>query len=318
MSIHNMHISKRGQKEPELDLDLFDVMAYLDDRGIDYANAGSKNVSVGWIGISCVYCGDHSTHLGINLETKQFSCFKCGTKGNAVKLVAELDRSSFSRAKETINKFISADLSYLVRRVRTHSHITMFPGNTSDNFLPIHDKFIKSRRYDRDFLQRKYDIMAVGPTCDDWKFRIIIPVYLNGEIVTYLGRDVTGKAEIPYKNAPVERSIIQAKHTLYNIDSVKDTAIIVEGVLDAWRIGNFAIPTFGTQYSTEQLRLLNDKRLKKIFVLYDSDAISEAEKLAYDVSAICSSVEIVELSEGDPDSLSEDEAWQLRRDLLGG
>jgi DNA primase len=123
--------------------------------------------------------------------------------------------------------------------------------------LPIHEKFLTKRRYDFEKIQRKYDLLGVGPTLDDWKFRLIIPVYMNHQLVTYVGRDTTGKSEIPYRNAPIEKSIIQSKHCLYNLDTVKDTVIVVEGILDCWRIGSSAVATFGTQVTREQILLLN-------------------------------------------------------------
>jgi len=300
----------------DLDIELFDIIDYLEDRGVDYNTAGSRNVSVGWIGLSCPFCGDRSTHLGVNLESKMFSCFRCGKKGSSISLVQALDNCSFHKAKAVVDQFITRDFSSYKRKERIHASATKLPSNTSENFLPVHDKFISSRRYDREFLQRKYDILAVGPTCDDWKFRIIIPVYYNHELVTYVGRDCTGKLEVPYKNCPQEQCILQAKHTLYNLDSIQDEVILVEGILDAWRIGTKAVATFGTQVTDEQIALLARKQIKKAFVLFDSDASDKADKLAHSISSVVPSVDVITLSDGDPDSLTEDEVWELKRELF--
>ncbi len=300
----------------EIDLELFDIIEYLDDRGIDYSTSGHKNVSAGWIGLSCPFCGDKSTHLGVNLESKKFSCFRCGKKGGAVALVQQLDDCSYSKAARTVSTFVTRDFSHIIRKERTHASVTMLPRNTSNSFLPIHDKFLAKRRYERAFLERKYDIMAVGPTCDDWKFRIVIPVYLNHELVTYVARDTTGKLEVPYKNCPIELCVTQAKHTLYGIDDIKDEIILVEGILDAWRIGTKAVATFGTQVTDEQISLLGSKNIKKAFVLFDADATDKADKLAYSISSVVSQVEVVQLHTGDPDNMTEDEVWELKRDLF--
>lgn len=299
----------------DLDLDLFDVIAFLDDRGVDYQMAGAKNISSGWIGLSCPFCQDHSTHLGVNLDSKMYSCFRCGAKGAVVKLIQALDNCSYHRAVDTVLKFTSSDFSYLIRKERIRAEKTIFPAGTTDNFLGIHQKFISKRRYDLEALQHKYDIYAVGPTLDDWKFRIVIPVYLNNELMTYVGRDTTGKLEVPYKNAPTEKSIRPAKDCLYNLDSVKDTAIVVEGILDCWRIGNCAVATFGTQYSHEQLHLLAQKKLKRAIILFDADAIDKAHVLAHAVSSVVREVQVIELATGDPDNFTADEAWELKREL---
>lgn len=299
--------------DTEIDLDLFDPMAYLDARGVDYTSSGSKNVSTGWIGTTCRWCGDRTNHLGINLTSKKISCFKCGKKGNVLTLVMAVDNCSFNTAKRTVLEFSTVDFAYLVRKERLHAQNTLFPTGIQDKFLPMQDQFLLKRRYDREFLQKKYDIMPMGPTLDDWKFRIIIPVYEKHQLVTYVGRDVTGKLEIPYKNAPIEKSVIQAKHSLYNFDSIRDTAIVVEGIMDVWRIGNGAVCSFGTQYTKEQILKLVG--LKRIFVLYDADAPAEADRLSFDLTAVCRNVEVILLDEGDPDNLHEDDVWALRREL---
>lgn len=316
----SIHVSKRGKKEPEFDTDLFDVVAFLEERGIDYSTAGSKNVSAGWIGTSCIFCGDHSNHLGINLSTNIGSCFKCGIKVNPLKLIQEVDSCSFTRAKQTITQFILKDFSHLVPKVRSNAEKTMFPPGTSDTYLPIHSKYLLSRRYDIQFLERKYDLRYTGPGCNDWRFRVVIPVYLNGEIVTYVARDCTDKAEIKYKNAPIEQSILQAKHSLYGLDEIKEggNAILVEGILDKWRVGSGCVATFGTQMTQEQVLLLGRKKINCVTMLFDQDANAKAEALAYSISSVVKRVECIFLEEGDPDSLDEDTVWELRREIFQG
>lgn len=302
----------------EVDLTFFDIRAYLDDRGINWSTEG-KNISNGWIGLNCPFCNDHSNHMGINLQSLTVSCWKCGKRGNVLTLVMNIDQCSFNRAKLIIPKFTLTEFSHLIKPIRTPADHTIFPGGTSEILLPIHRNYLKKRGYDPDEIQRKYDILGVGPTLDNWKFRIIIPVYLHGELVTYLGKDTTGLQEIPYKNAPVEKSIVQCKHTLYGIDQVRDTAIIVEGVFDAWRIGQGAVPCFGTQYTIDQLLLL--KNVKRVFVLFDGkkeddgEAIKFAHRMANDLTAIVPEVEVLELDEGDPDTMTADEVWELRREI---
>jgi DNA primase len=89
--------------------------------------------------------------------------------------------------------------------------------------------------------------------------------------------------------------------------------VIVEGIFDAWRIGSGAVATFGTRYTHEQLLLL--RGMKRAFILYDADAIPIAHKLAHDLSSIVTQIEVLELSEGDPDNLKEDDVRALRKDL---
>jgi DNA primase len=304
-------------KTSDIDLDMISAVDFLEDRGVDYMTAGNKNISAGWIGLSCPWCGDHSTHLGISLETNLVSCFRCGKKGSVIHLIQQIDSCSMSKAESTALKFVSTDFSHLIKKERKHAETTLYPTGTGDTFLPIHDNFLARRRYDRKFIQQRYDILAVGPTCDDWKFRIIIPIFLDGELVSYVGRDCTDKADIKYKNVPAERCTRQVKDCVYGIDTLKQggVGIIVEGVFDAWRLGKYALPTFGTQYTTNQLALVARKKLSKLYVCFDQDAHTKGDELAHTVSSVCNDVELILLDEGDPDDLTEDEVWELRREL---
>jgi DNA primase len=144
--------------------------------------------------------------------------------------------------------------------------------------------------------------------------RIIIPVTMNNRILSWVGRDVTGKANIPYKNSPDYMCIKDPKTCLYNMDNViQEKAVIVEGIFDAWRIGDGAIATFGTKYTHEQL--LYCKNLKRVFVLYDADAKHLVDKLAASLSSLVKEVKIISLSEGDPDNLTDDDVRSLRKEI---
>jgi DNA primase len=287
----------------------FDILQFLQDRNVSYSYSGN-NVSSGWIGINCVFCIDQSNHLGINLRSKAFSCFKCAEKGSAVKLVQEIDGVDFRIAKSIMEGY--TDGAFIPREKHYQSKV-IFPSGTTKNFTDKHLNFIERRRFaPRDVIEQ-YDLYATGPV-GDYKHRILIPVLHKGRIVSFVGRDITNQSEIPYKNSSEQFSIKDPKQCLYNIDSVvQSKAVIVEGIFDAWRIGDGAVATFGTKYTREQLRLL--KGLKQVFVMFDSDAVSVAHKLAYDLSAIIPQVEVLELLEGDPDNLTEDDVRALRRDL---
>jgi len=288
----------------------FDVLSYLQSRHIPYKTSG-KNISAGWVGINCLFCIDGSNHLGINLTAKTFSCFRCGETGNAIKLIQTIEGISSVKAAFEVMEQYNGEI-FTPKKTHYRSKL-IFPIGTSKNFYANQMSFLEKRRFDPDSAIKKFDLYSVGPI-GDFKHRLIFPIYINNRVVAYVGRDVTGQAEIPYKNSPEELSIKPVKSCLYNIDSVyRNTAIIVEGIFDAWRLGDGAIATFGTQYTHEQIRLL--KGMKRIFVMYDADASEQANKLAHDASAIVPNVEILTLSEGDPDNLSERDVFALRKDL---
>ena len=289
----------------------FDICKFLDDRSIQYFYSGN-NTSSGWISTNCIFCIDQSNHLGINLKSKSFSCFKCAEKGNAVKLIQTVDGVNVKEAFKVMEDYTNG---FFVPREKHYQSKVQFPIGTSKDFSGKAIQFLEDRGYDPQTVIKEYGLYNTGPM-GDYKHRIIIPVFHKKRIVSFVGRDITGQAATPYKNSSDQYSIKEVKNCLYNLDSViRDRVVIVEGILDAWRIGDGAVATFGVKYTHEQLRLL--KGIKQAFILYDGEpeAIRQAYKLAYDLSPIVPQIEVLELSEGDPDNMSDADVRALRKDL---
>ena len=287
----------------------FDIISYLNSRNIPFSTSGD-NVSSGWIGTNCLFCLDHANHLGINLRTKGFSCFKCAETGSAIKLIQTIDGVTVAQAFKIMEQFGGG--TYVPKEKHYQSKVVL-PVGASKNFYDQHIAFLHKRRYTEEVI-KQYDLYATGPVGGQYKHRIIIPVFMNKRMMSFVARDVTGQSANPYWNSSPEYSIKDVKQLLYNMDRVlRTTVVIVEGVFDAWRIGDGAVATFGTQYTHQQLLLL--RGMKRAFILYDSDAISKAHSLAFDLSSIVPKVEVLELSEGDPDNLSDDDVRALRKDL---
>lgn len=295
-----------------MNLSTFDICQYLENRNISYSDKG-KNIASGWIGTTCVFCDDQSTHLGINLQSNAYNCLKCGEKGNILHLIQEIDQVPIPKAIQIFYQFQGTTLSYLDEPIHHQppSQIQL-PKGASKNFAGVFTNYLLGRKFNPSQIIRDYDLYCCH-TIGDFKFRLIIPVYFNDQCVTFTSRDVTNKAIIPYCHCPIEKSIIPIKETLYNIDSVKDKAVVVEGVTDVWRLGEGCVATFGTKYTKEQLVLLSS--VKKIYILYDSDAKEQSEKLGNDLSCFINEVEILYLDEGDPANMDQFEALKLMKYL---
>jgi hypothetical protein len=290
---------------------MFDTKAYLDDRGINYKSEG-KNISSGWIGINCPFCGDQSNHLGIK-ETG-FNCWRCGTKGNIVKLIQEIDSCNYYQACDTIRLFESALFPDLKSDIRKRLGDKILPAESSKTFPEIHSDYLQNRGFNPSFLIEKYNLYACY-NLGNYKFRVIIPIIEDGSVVNFTALAVSG--QIPkYIHCNNQQAIIPMKECLYNIESVKDIALIVEGVTDVWRMGDGCVATMGTEYTTEQVKLLVDKGVKKAHVMFDSEdfAIKKARKLANSLSVFMDS-ETIELETGDPGDFTDQQALELREEI---
>jgi DNA primase len=302
----------------------FDVEAYLADKGVKVKKRG-KDVGSGWIGIPCPFpqCSDTQSHCGIHIKTQVFKCWICGEKGHAVRLIEMLEDCSWPEAMDIARRFPLDPFAI------SHKDDRVAPrGDRIQCYLPeeivavwpeIHLDYLKSRRFDPDHLITKYQLKAVY-NVGDYRFRIIAPVFLNQKMVSFVAADVlrNDSARIPYLNCSKEKSIIPINHCFYNLDSVKGgQAIIVEGITDVWRLGDGAIASFTSNYSSEQILLLARKKIQKAFVLYDPDAIDKATRLCDQLSGIISIVELIRLSGGDPADMTDQEVKYMRKDLLG-
>ena len=85
-------------------------------------------------------------------------------------------------------------------------------------------------------------------------------------------------------------------------------------------MGDLSVATFGIKFTQSQINLLIQKKLHRIFIMFDGDekAINQAYKLAGELSPFVPQVEVLELPEGsDPGGFSVQEAKNINEDLFG-
>ena len=293
----------------------FDITGFLSSKGIHYQTEG-KNISAGWLGTRCPFCQDSSNHLGINLQSFNFSCFRCGSTGSILKFVAAIEGSSWSQVKQIVAEFSSQEFKThkrLDQEPTRHFKAPTIPAGLS----AMAKRYLRvTRNFPYKMLERKYHIGNFSPE-SLYRFRIYIPVYFNGQLVTFTTRSYNDKVTPKYLHCPKRTSSLFAKETLYNLDNAKDgTAIVVEGPIDAWRIGDGAVATFGVIYTQKQIKLLRE-RFKRVFIMYDADAQEQAWKLAEALSTFNMEVNVVTLKIGDPGSMTATEAREIRREIFG-
>lgn len=322
-------------------LALFDVKGYLEDKGIPYATSG-ENISPGWIGIDCPSCHDTKNHFGINLRNKLFSCWRCGSRGNPFTLVRLLEDTQDSRViQEIIKKYyggaeVLPDLEYPDELQLPKEFIFMedwlrISKEAQDkNWALSHEQwaaahitaYLQVRGYPVEETIKKYKLMWTG-ILGKWSFRMIIPVFMNGHMVNFAGRAVSGQ-EPKYKNCPNARAPMPINDTIYGYDEIQEgeTLVLVEGPLDRWRLGKGSYATWGLTLTNAQANLLYHKKPKKLVFLYDADVREDREKLTVIDKSIAKiwycPVEVFIMDSGDPDSLRDIQARELMEKLLHG
>jgi len=277
--------------------------------------------------INCPFCTKRDTkyHCGIFRDMKSFHCFRCGKSGTLFLLLQQITGMSFHEYKAIIkgDKNVEADLTTKdkVREIFSRK-ITVEKPKTKPvklplselitkkivNEYPVLQQFLAQRRINIETCE-DYGARFTGYT-GDYPYRLIIPIANeHGQIVTWQGRDVTGKAKRKYQTAHG----VAINQFLYWTDSVfGDDIYIVEGVFDAWRLNWSAVCCFGKSLSKRQKHLLLDASVKRYIIAYDGDAKKEAMKTGQEMACLRNGIGVLDIPEGeDPDSLGIDKMNEL-------
>ena len=322
-----------------IDVSLVNIKDYLRSRNIPFWTEG-KNVKDGWVNIQCPFCDDRSNHLGIS-PTGGINCWRCPTTGTIIKLVMKLEGVNLPIAVERLRNFLGVpDAVERLQNFKTYQNIDknfegVLPMNKAprtQNFKSVNDIFsaekishelypayadyLTSRKFDPYYLQTKYKLHS-GGSIGKYKNRIIIPFFLHGKMITFTSRDITNRSSVPYLHLPEIEVGTSPKLEIYNIDSCKDTIIVVEGPIDVWRIGDGCGATSGIKFTHKQVLILS--QFKRVFILYDAEeeAQTQALRLANNLSMKVPHVENISLSEGDPGELNEEDVKHLRKEIFG-
>jgi DNA primase len=298
----------------------FDIEEYLQDRNITYTTSG-KNTTRGWINIQCPFCLDHSNHLGINTSSRAFNCWICGESGYITDLIQEIDGCSKKEAlyvvdKQFQNKKQSVKKEIASIRPSNRKKSIVLPKESTSQILEAHKRYLERRNFDPEYLVKRYGIRFCGPV-GKYKYRVIVPVYYEGQIVNFVARDITDKAEIRYRGGPDEEAAIPLKDLLYNFDMVGRRAILVEGVFDAWRFDRDCVASLGTALTKKQLNDL--ATFDRLIIVFDGGALDKAKWVKRQLNPFVPEIEVIQLKEDlDPCDLTRQEALEIRKEFLDG
>ena len=296
----------------KLAIDTIDIRDLLEELHIDYSESG-KNVSHDWIGVQCPFCDDHSDHLGINLDSKVCSCFKCGKTTNVISYLAT-KLNNFNKAISLIESAIPRELKQRIKEeYKSNVDEVRLPSDARKGLSPEHKAYLKSRRFNPDLLTARFNLHSTGPN-GFWKNRIIIPIVKHYQLVTFTSCSIEKETESRYIHLSNEKSIIHVKQLLFGSEYTNGyNIVVVEGLFDAWRFGSMGIPLWGVKFTDKQVQLLSKYQSIKIVGDGDKDGWNLNRKLS-SALAPYSDVRYFDLQEGlDPDKLSKEEIQHIKR-----
>jgi len=279
-----------------------------------------KNVSVDSVNVRCPFCDDHSNHCGIFTNTVRFHCWRCHTTGSFGYLLSRLTTFSEDECERIVRDFDTTFGESTVDQIRNIfdreeeakeqtkiAEIDLpryFEKITPDIDFPLLYRYLERRRVSLEtIIGAKCGICRVGKYMN----RMIIPVFFEEKVVAFQAADLTGTAEIKYQT-----SNAKINSFLYNYDNIERRAIIVEGILDAWRVGKEAVASFGTHLTERQKQLILDKELDELVMCWDGAAYWYSREVIKFFEPFISVVKVIKIPDGeDPDSFGRDRIFKF-------
>lgn len=302
---------------------MFDALKFYQDNSIQYISSGHKHARPGWVQIKCPFCTGHEGwHLGYCInESDSFAgkyvCYRCGSH-SVVEVIRELISCTWNRATSIKRQYTSALIrSYVLdEQIDNKNKYIKLPIGTKE-MTEVHISYLERRKFDPDKLKSLWNLKGTGPI-GSYSHRIILPIYYQGVLVSYQGRDITGLCDDydKYKACSKRNEIIHHKETLYGLDDAKkESVLVVEGAADVWRMGKGCVATFGIKFTMSQALLLS--QFDKVYILFDKE--EQAQKQAHKLEALLNmntEAYVLEYDESDdPGSMKQEDADYLMRYL---
>lgn len=253
---------------------IFDWATFIREQHIPYVTSG-PNVKRGEWNVHCPFCGsaDPSMHLGMQLETGWWSCWRNRAQHSGkspVRLIMALLRVPYARAREIAGLgegYIDPEgFDALAARLLTREGATGRPAEVrrrrldmDPSFRPIGPRGSTRRLYEYLRDERGFDGQSaagqdVDVVCElyglrggtgDFNSRVVLPYVMDGELVTWTGRAV-GESFMRYRDLDIKHSILAPKETLFNHDAMLDpfarVLLVLEGPMDALKADFYGEP----------------------------------------------------------------------------
>lgn len=281
----------------------------LRQHGVPFKTEGDHHCRPGWLQTQCPYCGKGSGkyHLGYHLAYGYFNCYRCGPHG-VTQTLAELAGVT---AKEAFKLKGGIDFAVMTRR---EQHVGKYtPPPRVDVLLRPHLRYLIERGFDLPEVTRLWRVQGIGNYGNGLSWRLFIPVYFQGAVVSYTTRAVRGQ-EPRYKSAPSGCEAVPLHSILYGEDYATHTIIVHEGPLDVWATGPGAVATCGLSYSRAQVHRMAKYPRRGVCFDATPDAQQRARRLVRELTPFPGETFLIRLETGkDAASICKEERDELRR-----
>lgn len=240
--------------DPEIGelLESIDMESYLDREGVDYKiTHGSSGTQINVK--ECPVCGNSSWKVYLNAETGVGNCFAGdhppGENFSKWRFIKALTGIENGRDVYDHIRQVAREMGWRARRTTSAAVVLekpdlVIPESYSIPIAGKNLKYLSDRNIDIDtasFFNLRYCHKGVfwyrDSSDDKFKFqtydkRIIIPIFdLNGELVSFQGRDVTGNSKRKYLFPPGYSSTGKYLYNAHNVVGLEHV-VVGEGAFD--------------------------------------------------------------------------------------
>jgi DNA primase len=225
----------------------------------------------------CPFCHHHKKKLQINLETQQWHCWVCDSKGKKIQNLLKKLQVDVVKLRKVYE--IYGD-DYIVSNSYEEEEIELrLPSEFKSVLIapkginPLYKKilhYLKVRKITKNDIIR-YNIGY----CDKGLYagRVIIPSYNSDNKLNYfIARSVFDDEPYKYKNPPVSKNVIMFENQI----NWNEPITLCEGAFDALSVKRNAIPILGKFIPKRLMDSIYQRGVKKINILLDLDAQDQA------------------------------------------
>ena len=226
----------------------------------------------------CPFCHHHKKKLQINLETQQWHCWVCDSKGRKIQTLLKRLHVDSKRIKKVYE--IYGD-DYIVSSTTTDEEkVELRLPSEFKSLLkkpkglnPLYKKVVQ---YAKDRGITKEDIIRYNiGFCDSGIYtnRIIIPSYdVDGRLNYFIARSVFTEERFKYKNPPISKNVTIFENQI----NWNKPITLTEGVFDALAVKRNAIPLLGKFIPKTLMDSIYKRGVKEIKIILDKDAQDQA------------------------------------------
>ena len=260
-----------------------DWRGLFDSLSIEWIDRG-KNTSAGNINIKCPWClDDPSKHLAVALMKEAWFCYRAPNQHsgkNFFRLLSKLGIRDEEEARRLLRRFQRAGDALVPQRLPAdlqEQRTAWSRFETAGNSREALD-YLSARGFPAPkTLCERFDLRYAPVGL--WARRLLIPLHLDGEVISWTARDMTGRFEQKYLMREVPGFV-----ALCMPDALKPApsiAVIVEGPMDALRIAQgtrdarvISIALCGKSLGAEKLLQIRKacETCTDILVTMDADA----------------------------------------------